>query len=305
MNRPRTDASYQRTRSMGDGGDTPLGDIPQGPGREPRPPRVWTVALACAATFAGIAVLTVVAFLVATLAAPGRLAPGAAAPLFSTLSGLLAMAGASTAWILLVALVAARVSPEPALLRLGLVRPRLRHAATWGVAIAGGLALSQAIDFALRLSGAGRGVSLEHMISILRQASGPWLALTVLVVGLGAGLAEELLFRGYVQRRLVARFGAVAGVATAAALFALAHFDPQHSAFAFVFGLYLGAVALWTGSTWPAIAIHAVNNAASVLLVATGLDDAAMGAPPLALLGLAVGLAGLAVGALAWVRRRG
>ncbi|MEO6461644.1 MAG: type II CAAX endopeptidase family protein [Candidatus Eisenbacteria bacterium] len=273
--------------------------------RAPRAPRVWTVALACAVTFTGIAMLAVVALLVVTLAHPQRPVPDATASLFSTLPGLLAMAGASTAWILFVALVAGRASPEPLLFRLGLVAPRLRHAATWVVAIAGGLALSQAIDFALRLSGVGRGISLEQMIAILRQASGPWLAVTVLVVGLGAGVAEELLFRGYVQRRLVARFGDVAGVASAAALFALAHFDPQHSAFAFVFGLYLGAVALWTGSTWPAIAIHVVNNVTSVLLVAARLDDAAMDAPRLVLLGLVAGLAGLAIGAMTWVRRRG
>lgn len=270
-----------------------MGDMPQ--------PRVWTVALACAAAFGGITGLTLVAFLAVTLAHPSR--DPATTPLFSTLPGLLAMAGASTAWILLVALLAARASPEPLRQRLGLVAPRLRHPSTWVVAMGGGLALSQAVDFALRLSGVGRGVSVEHMISILRPASGAWLALAVVVVGLGAGVAEELLFRGYVQRRLVARFGAVAGVAGAAALFALAHFDPQHSAFAFVFGLYLGSIAVWTGSTWPAIAIHVVNNAASVLLVASGLDDAAMDAPPLVLVGLVTGLAGLALGAMAWVRR--
>jgi uncharacterized protein len=287
-----------------------VGDMPQagpGPGEErleglaPRPPRVWTVALACAAAFVGITLLTIVAFLALTFADPAR--DPATTPLFTTLPGLLAMAGASTTWILLVALAAAVASPEPWRQRLGLVAPRLGRASTWIVAIAGGLALSQAIDFALRLSGVGRGVSVEHMITILRQASGAWLAVAVVVVGLGAGVAEELLFRGYVQRRLVARYGAVAGVATAAALFALAHFDPQHSAFAFVFGLYLGAIAVWTGSTWPAIAVHVVNNAASVLFVASGLDDSAMSASPFVLLGLVTGLAGLAVLALAWVRR--
>ena len=274
---------------------------PPGPGV--RRPRVWTVALACAVAFTGVLLLTILAFLLGQVSARPGDPPFEAGPLFTTLPGLLAMAGASTTWLLLVALAAARASPQPLRSRLGLVAPRLRHPSTWVVAIAGGLALSQAIDFALRLSGVGRGVSVEHMIGILRQASGLWLALAVVVVGLGAGVAEEVLFRGYVQRRLVARYGAVAGVAIAAGLFALAHFDPQHSAFAFVFGVYLGAIAVWTGSTWPAIAIHVVNNAASVLIVASGFDDAAMNAPPLVLLGLVTGLAGVAVGAMAWVRR--
>ncbi len=287
-----------------------MGEIPQGSeggdlqARDrPLPPRVWTVALACGVVFLGMAVLAVLAFMVSLLLFP-RDAVGGVDPLFTTLPGLLALAGMSTAWIGLVAWLAARASPEPWRIRLGLVAPRLRSATTWVVAIAGGLALSQAVDCLLRVSGAGRGDTLDHMLTLLRQARGPWLGVALLVVGAGAGLAEELFFRGYVQRRLVARFGATAGVATAAALFALAHFDPQHSAFAFVFGLYLGAVALWTGSTWPAVTIHAVNNATSVLLVASGLDEAGLAAPPPVLLAGGLGLAAVAVAGLAFVRRK-
>jgi membrane protease YdiL (CAAX protease family) len=93
-------------------------------------------------------------------------------------------------------------------------------------------------------------------------------------------------------------------VIAAAALFALAHLDPQHSVFAFVFGLYLGALALWTGSTWTAIVVHAVNNAVAVLLAATGLDDAAFLTHPPMLLAVFVGLTAFALVCLGWVRRR-
>ncbi len=284
-----------------------MGEIPQPPAEPPiARPRVWTVALACFALFVG---LGAVSLLVALLTLQPRhltaTTPEGTPELIATLPSLLALAGATTAWIATVAVLAALGSPERASVRLGLVPPaRGRDVGLWIAAILGALALSQAVDFALRLSGAGRGESLDHMLALLRQARGGWLALAIFVVGAGAGVAEELFFRGYVQRRLVQRYGGSAGVIAAAALFALAHFDPQHSTFAFLFGLYLGALVLWTGSTWTAIAVHAVNNATAVLLAATGVDDAADAIAPAMLLALFVAFAGAAVAALAFVRRR-
>jgi membrane protease YdiL (CAAX protease family) len=139
---------------------------------------------------------------------------------------------------------------------------------------------------------------------VLRQARGPGHVAAVLVHGVGAGTDEELFFRGYVQRRLVARFGPVIGVSVAAFLFALAHLNPQHSAFAFVFGLYLGGLALWCGSTWPAVVVHVVNNVTAVLLAATGIDDANARLPTPVQVSLLLGLALAAAGAAAWIRRR-
>lgn len=280
-----------------------MGEIPQG--APERRPRVWTVALSCLALFGG---LVAVSLLVALLTLHPRHLTGTAVeetPLLATLPSLLALAGATTVWITTLALLVALGSPEPTAIRLGLTRPaRARDAALWAAAIVGALALSQAVDFALRAIGAGRGEALDHMLALLRQARGPSLALAILVVGAGAGVAEELFFRGYVQRRLVQRYGGSAGVIAAAALFALAHFDPQHSVFAFVFGLYLGALALWTGSTWTAIVVHAVNNAAAVLLAASGVDDASHAIAPPVLLVLFLVFAGVAVAMLGFVRRR-
>jgi membrane protease YdiL (CAAX protease family) len=290
-----------------------MGEIPQAPETAPEsappapmpdpPPRVWTIGLALLAMFTGVATIGLVVALVVFGTATGGAEAGE--PLVGTLPGLLVLAGATTTWVTLVALIAARLSPEAALVRLGLVEVRGLDPIAWGAALLGGLALSQAVDLALRLSGAGRGIALDHMLGVLAGARGPWLAVSVLVVGVGAGLAEELFFRGYVQRRLVARYGGTAGVIAAAALFALAHLDPQHSVFAFLFGLYVGALALWTGSTWPAIVIHAANNAAAVLLVASGADEAGQAATSTnRLLIVFVVYAAVAVVALAFVRRR-
>lgn len=262
-------------------------------------PRLWTVGLACALLFLGMAVITGTALLVESQ----RTAGTERDPFFVSFPGLVAVAALSSSWIALVALLGAAFSPEPVRHRLGLLAPRLSGVAPWAAAIGGGLAVNHAFDLALRLSGAGRGLSLEIIVGALEGTAPAGVMLAVLVLGLGAGTAEELFFRGYVQRRLVARLGAVSAVVATSALFALAHFDPQHSAFAFVFGLYLGAVAWWTGSAWPAIAIHAVNNGVAVVLIAGGLHDADAGLSPVASALLLIALAAMAGACAAFVRR--
>ena len=250
-------------------------------------PRIVSVYLATAGLLVGLALLG------------GFLANQhlrAAGP--ERLSGFLRAAGVSVAWIGVVTLVVAALSPVPRAARLGLSRARLSRRG-WLLAILGGLALSQAIDLALQLSGVGRGPALEVMIDALGGARGRGLAAAVLIVGLGAGTVEELFFRGYAQRRLVARYGAPVGIAIAAALFALAHGDPRHAAFAFCFAAFAGAVAHWSDSTAPAIALHVVNNTVSVLTIAAGLDGLE---PRLPRLALAVACAALAVGAVASLR---
>ena len=274
-----------------------LGEMPQPIPPPPVPPRVWTVALATSAVFAGIVGISLVLGLF-------FLDGSSRDPLPLVLGELLLLAAATGGWIAAVSLGASFLSPEGWRSRLGLLGPRPRDAGTLVAAIAGGIALSQAIDLLFRLGGGGRGASIERMVAILEPARGAGLVAAVLVLGLGAGFAEELFFRGYAQRRLVARAGAVPGIVAAAALFALAHFDPQHSLFAFVFGLYLGAIAAWTRSTWPPIAVHAVNNGTAVLVAAAGFDDAFTRGSPWLEAALAAALLAAAAGALLVVRRR-
>jgi len=210
-------------------------------------PRTWPVYLATMVLLLGMAVV----------------------PFVATPGGLLRAASISAAWTVLFAIVAARAFAPSAIDALGLGPARLSRAG-WIAAVAGGLALSQAADFGLRAAGFGRGESLERLISLLSGMRGVPLAVALVSIGLLAGAGEELFFRGFAQRRLATRHGAAVGIALAAALFALAHANPQHSAFAFVFGCYVGVVSHASGSVRPAIAIHVVNNAASVLSSAFG-----------------------------------
>lgn len=97
--------------------------------------------------------------------------------------------------------------------------------------------------------------------------SGAWSALAiVLAVVVVAPATEELLFRGMILRGLRERHGAAFAVGLSALLFGLMHVDPNAVVYATIAGLVLGAVALRTGSTMTAIAMHAGVNAVPVLV---------------------------------------
>lgn len=92
-----------------------------------------------------------------------------------------------------------------------------------------------------------------------------WLALNL---G-GAVLAEELLFRGLLQRWLVQRLGALIGIGLTALLFGAAHwpFSPLFAAVAVLAGLGYGLVFHVSGRLWPAMALHLAVNLCHVLLL--------------------------------------
>jgi membrane protease YdiL (CAAX protease family) len=60
-----------------------------------------------------------------------------------------------------------------------------------------------------------------------------------------------------------------------AILFGAIHFDALQGLGALLIGLYLGYVALATGSLWPAVAAHAINNLLCALFAR--LDPAGIG----------------------------
>jgi uncharacterized protein len=220
---------------------------------------------------------------------------------YGTLPGFLFAATIAGTWTGVLALAAGLLSPSPLPTRLGLTRSRLGRLG-WLVVPLGALALNQAVDAAFEVSGLGRGPALEGVLKMLAGARGPTLAIAVLVVGAVSATCEELFFRGYLQRRLVARFGPPAGILVASLLFACAHWDWHHSLFAFAFGAFVGIAAWAADSTWPAIVAHVVNNTISVLTLVLGMDVAADPASTQWItLGLGLVAALLAAG---WIVRR-
>ncbi len=92
-----------------------------------------------------------------------------------------------------------------------------------------------------------------------------------LVVTLVAGslitpLGEESLFRGVFANALMSRYGPWIGIITSAAIFAVAHGINPVLPVAFVVGLLTALLFRWSGSIWPGIMLHGVNNATALLV---------------------------------------
>jgi uncharacterized protein len=85
--------------------------------------------------------------------------------------------------------------------------------------------------------------------------------IVLLVLGtVGAGVAEELFFRGFIQSRLALRYGRWSAILVTSALFGLVHFDPVHVLLTAPMGVALGWMTELRGSVRPAIFAHVANN---------------------------------------------
>jgi membrane protease YdiL (CAAX protease family) len=228
-----------------------------------RPARAWRVFATYGAAVVASAATTIVAlgFLRA------RYPELPYASLVHTLPALLAGSLAASTGLLLALLLFVRP--------LDATRFRLRPGWETGRALAvmtvGVLALSQALDSMTRVLGLADHGSLSLFRQVLERAAGPGLFSAVLVLGFGAGIAEEVFFRGYMQTRLRELWPAPAAVVASSAAFALLHISLMHVVLAFLLGLYLGFVADLSGSTLPSIVCHVVNNVVFTLQTASGL----------------------------------
>ena len=90
------------------------------------------------------------------------------------------------------------------------------------------------------------------------------------LVGIGAPIAEEIFFRGFLQRALVARVGPWAGVITTALVFGAAHFEPLQFPALAAFGLVLGVLAYRSDRLGPSIFAHIAFNALTLTRLAGG-----------------------------------
>ena len=87
-----------------------------------------------------------------------------------------------------------------------------------------------------------------------------WAVPFVLFIALAPGFAEEMLMRGYMQRRFLQRWSPSLSIFVSASLFALLHVMPHTVVFAFPIGLWFGYVAWKTDSIWPTILGHVLIN---------------------------------------------
>jgi membrane protease YdiL (CAAX protease family) len=143
--------------------------------------------------------------------------------------------------------------------RLGLVRPATFRWWLWAIVPLGAVALSSLLDDISILIGLD-SKNIEWLLKMFGSAGLIWFPPMVLFVGVLTPFAEEILFRGYIQTRLVERHGPAAGLVVASVMFGVIHLDPLHGTYAVFLGLYLGFMALRFRSIYPAILAHAAVN---------------------------------------------
>ncbi|MBI1729590.1 CPBP family intramembrane metalloprotease [Candidatus Acetothermia bacterium] len=108
------------------------------------------------------------------------------------------------------------------------------------------------------------GLVSDNMISLVQSSvfTGdlPVYLFFALAISVGAGISEELAFRGFILKGLESAVRPPAAIALTALVFALFHFEPLQILEVFPAGLFLGYLAVKSNSIFPAIAAHAFNN---------------------------------------------
>ena len=102
---------------------------------------------------------------------------------------------------------------------------------------------------------------IDNIYATRTQASPSTIALALL---LWIGPSEEVFWRGFVQDRLMRRYGDVAGFVVTTAIYSLVHiwaFNFMLFGAALICGLFWGLVYMRTRSLWPGLISHAVWDA--------------------------------------------
>ena len=86
--------------------------------------------------------------------------------------------------------------------------------------------------------------------------------LYVLAIAVIPALAEELSIRGCILQPL-RRYGDMFAILASSMIFAVLHGNLIQAPFAFIAGIGLGYICCITGSLWPGIIVHFINNAYS------------------------------------------
>jgi len=171
-----------------------------------------------------------------------------------------------------------------------LALPKSSRAWSWPAVLIGAPSMLVIALFLHNLAGVSEGdaakKALEQLSKALEQIRG---TLGIWPLFLIPPIVEEFFFRGFVLSAFRGRARPWVAVLVTALLFALFHMDPSRLLTTGVIGLWLGYVVVATGSIWPAILAHLINN--SVLFL-EGMEEAELPGftVPLALVGLVVAI---------------
>lgn len=246
-----------------DAGEQALDAVLVEPVPSPVKPRVWTVFVAVVlATVANIGFsVVVIVFLVANAVGQGMSPQKAAKQIPEmitdpTVFPVLILCGGLACG--LGALIPASLSPIPTRERLGLPGTKV-PGRVYVLAILGSiLPLAIALGFAEALA---LVIPPDESFQMLfdRMTIGT-AVLFVLSIAIFPGISEELLFRGYVQGRLLQRWPPLWAIGVTSFVFALVHIQPHTVVAAFPLGIYFGYLSWKCRSIVPSILCHAFVN---------------------------------------------
>lgn len=121
------------------------------------------------------------------------------------------------------------------------------------------LIFATAFGWLLELIGCNVSVKLPQIESWQQ------ILLAVVIIGIFAPAAEEIMFRGAVLGSLEKR-GPMKAVLLSALIFSLMHCNPVQTIHQFILGVILALLVLASGSVIPAIAVHIINNLLVIIL---------------------------------------
>lgn len=112
---------------------------------------------------------------------------------------------------------------------------------------------------------------MELIEQVLSQNLG--LAFSIFVMAITPAICEEILFRGYIQRNAERSLGVWGGILFSGIIFGFFHLRLTQVVPLSMLGVYMAYITWRSGSLWPAILVHFVNNAAAVAMAAYFADS--------------------------------
>lgn len=113
---------------------------------------------------------------------------------------------------------------------------------------------------------------LESMRPLKAQSGGDWFLIISGAV-IVAAVAEELLFRGFLQVALERKGDVTRAVILTSLTWTLIHQNPYWAVEIFIIGIFIGFLAWRTDSLIPPITVHMVNNLLAVIFLNMDLES--------------------------------